>query len=395
MTTRVQKGGPIFRPIVKSRTRAAENVRQPSVPIEARSAAHIEDTQHDGSANTPAPPPRLSPEMSMRTTSDPSTIQPEQTSSDTYVKSYSHTITPSPSQTLLGPLAQSGNCSPSPPHSDSGDPPSLTILPANNQIALPPGAIPSNDAPESSPNTNAVLTYVESDLAEPVVSQAAIEEPTISHKAKRRKDPPINDLDETEPPRKKNKNRSSNIDPTTITMATYAKFNKPCQLESSKQREEGAEEEDETSAKQDSNQDVQTDPHANRAERGNHNDEESLVVDRAEGENTENYTHVVESDTTKFVNSGTYGKRFRGSDGAQRKQRSEDKKNHARIDYCLKNSIPVDIKTLSRMTGKDFSGPTPEIRAPQKHTKKKSRSKSVGAKEGEVIIGDRDGFDSS
>jgi transcription factor TFIIIB component B'' len=42
-------------------------------------------------------------------------------------------------------------------------------------------------------------------------------------------------------------------------------------------------------------------------------DEESLVVDRAEAEDTENYTHVVESDNTKFVNSGSYGKRFRGS----------------------------------------------------------------------------------
>jgi hypothetical protein len=42
-------------------------------------------------------------------------------------------------------------------------------------------------------------------------------------------------------------------------------------------------------------------------------DEESLFVDRNEEENTENYTHVEESDTTKFVNSGTYGKKFRGS----------------------------------------------------------------------------------
>jgi transcription factor TFIIIB component B'' len=42
-------------------------------------------------------------------------------------------------------------------------------------------------------------------------------------------------------------------------------------------------------------------------------DEESLVVDRAEAEDMENYTHVVESDHTKFVNSGSYGKRFRGS----------------------------------------------------------------------------------
>lgn len=42
-------------------------------------------------------------------------------------------------------------------------------------------------------------------------------------------------------------------------------------------------------------------------------DEESLVVDRAENEDISDYTHVVESDHTKFVNSGTYGKRYRGS----------------------------------------------------------------------------------
>ncbi len=42
-------------------------------------------------------------------------------------------------------------------------------------------------------------------------------------------------------------------------------------------------------------------------------DEESLVVDRAEVEDTQDYTHVVESDTTKFVNSATYARRFRGS----------------------------------------------------------------------------------
>lgn len=42
-------------------------------------------------------------------------------------------------------------------------------------------------------------------------------------------------------------------------------------------------------------------------------DEESLVVDRVENDGTDDYTHVIESDHTKFVNSGTYGKRYRGS----------------------------------------------------------------------------------
>jgi transcription factor TFIIIB component B'' len=42
-------------------------------------------------------------------------------------------------------------------------------------------------------------------------------------------------------------------------------------------------------------------------------DEESLFVDRNEEAVTESYTHVEESDTTKFVNSGTYGKKYRGT----------------------------------------------------------------------------------
>ena len=42
-------------------------------------------------------------------------------------------------------------------------------------------------------------------------------------------------------------------------------------------------------------------------------DEDSLVVDRVENDGTDDYTHVIESDHTKFVNSGTYGKRYRGS----------------------------------------------------------------------------------
>ncbi|KAF8973651.1 hypothetical protein BDZ97DRAFT_1912126 [Flammula alnicola] len=177
-------------------------------------------------------------------------------------------------------------------------------------------------------------------------------------------------------------------------------------------------------------------------------DEESLVVDRVENDGTENYTHVIESDHTKFVNSGTYGKRYRGSrwsaeetelfydalaqygenyeliayvlPGRDRKScknkfKVEDKRNHARINHCLNNSIPVDMKTLSRMTGKDFSGPVPEIRAPPpmptvtpneessemptedppQRVKKRSRSKSHGvAESGVVVLGDAENFES-
>ncbi|EIM92243.1 uncharacterized protein STEHIDRAFT_151579 [Stereum hirsutum FP-91666 SS1] len=126
-------------------------------------------------------------------------------------------------------------------------------------------------------------------------------------------------------------------------------------------------------------------------------DEESLFVDRAEENETENYVHVEESDATKFVNSASYGKKAGGSrwsgmetelfyealsqfgenyelisyvmPGRDRKAcknkfKAEDKKNPARIQYCLDHRVPYDMQTLSRMTGKDFSGPTPEIRAP-------------------------------
>ncbi|RXW19156.1 hypothetical protein EST38_g6683 [Candolleomyces aberdarensis] len=174
-------------------------------------------------------------------------------------------------------------------------------------------------------------------------------------------------------------------------------------------------------------------------------DEDSLVVNREETDETANYTHVTESDTTKFVNSGTYAKRFRGSrwsaeetelfydalmqhgenyeliaymlPGRDRKScknkfKVEDKRSPARINYCLNNRTAPDIEYLSRMTGKDFSGPVPEIRAPPKPaiinppdvpqeasqeaptTKKKRRTKTPSAEEGLVIIGDADAMGS-
>jgi transcription factor TFIIIB component B'' len=71
--------------------------------------------------------------------------------------------------------------------------------------------------------------------------------------------------------------------------------------------------------------------------------------------------------------------------------------------------------TLARMTGKDFSGPVPEIRVPpqpipivvpsqedidsqtdvtpRQHAKKRSRSKSQsGVEDGVVVVGDADTF---
>nr|VWO96768.1 SANT domain-containing protein [Ganoderma boninense] len=171
-------------------------------------------------------------------------------------------------------------------------------------------------------------------------------------------------------------------------------------------------------------------------------DEDSLFVNRDEEHQTEDYAHVEESDFTKFVNSSTYSKKARGSrwsaeetelffdalsqfgenyelisyvlPGRDRKAcknkfKSEDKKNPARITFCLANRKPYDIATLARMTGKDFSGPTPEIRAPTpvrstelpvngpttaspRSTRKKSRTPSVHDPHVE-IVGGIDEFD--
>ncbi|KAL4067378.1 hypothetical protein V8B97DRAFT_1977599 [Scleroderma yunnanense] len=169
-------------------------------------------------------------------------------------------------------------------------------------------------------------------------------------------------------------------------------------------------------------------------------DEESLFVDRNAEEETANYTHVEESDVTKFINSGSYGKRFRGSrwsaeetelfydalsqfgenyelisyvlPGRDRKAcknkfKAEDKRNPSRINYCLKNRRPYDIQTLSRMTGKDFSGPTPEIRPPAQlslaeKSKDTDQDPSIGGnenrlpaveKDAEEVLGDISSFD--
>jgi len=64
----------------------------------------------------------------------------------------------------------------------------------------------------------------------------------------------------------------------------------------------------------------------------------------------------------------------------QNKFKSEDKKNTARINHSLKHSRPIgmsspltrfrllnivlDMATLTRLTGKDFSGPVPVIKIP-------------------------------
>ncbi|KAF7347654.1 HTH myb-type domain-containing protein [Mycena venus] len=173
-------------------------------------------------------------------------------------------------------------------------------------------------------------------------------------------------------------------------------------------------------------------------------DEESLTVDREEEPDTSNYTHVVESDHTKFVNSASYTKKCRGSrwsadetelfyealaqhgenyelislvlpgrsrTACKNKFKAEDKKDSARITRCLESRTPIDMNTLGRLTGRDFSGPTPIIKAPtpppmpepaadapsepeSPHVvRKRSRSRTaIPSTEGVQIIGDADSY---
>ncbi|KAL5494944.1 hypothetical protein ACEPAI_406 [Sanghuangporus weigelae] len=159
-------------------------------------------------------------------------------------------------------------------------------------------------------------------------------------------------------------------------------------------------------------------------------DEESLLVERGDNaeDATETYQHVEESDQTKFINSASYSRKLRGSrwsaeetdlfydalsqfgenyelisyllPGRDRRSckakfKIEDKKNPSRINYCLQNRVPYDIQTLSRLTGRDFSGPTPEIRTPeivkpvesvQEQEQEQHHSEMEGQEEGEPPI---------
>ncbi|KAJ7246315.1 hypothetical protein B0H12DRAFT_1021378 [Mycena haematopus] len=173
-------------------------------------------------------------------------------------------------------------------------------------------------------------------------------------------------------------------------------------------------------------------------------DEESLTVDREEEPDTSNYTHVVESDHSKFVNSASYTKKCRGSrwsaeetdlfyealaqhgenyelislvlpgrsrTACKNKFKAEDRKDSARITRCIESRTPIDIKTLGRLTGRDFSGPTPIIKAPTPPpipepsedarteletphvVRKRSRSRTaLPSTEGVTVIGDADSY---
>ncbi|KAJ7161364.1 hypothetical protein C8R43DRAFT_1233619 [Mycena crocata] len=173
-------------------------------------------------------------------------------------------------------------------------------------------------------------------------------------------------------------------------------------------------------------------------------DEESLTVDRNEEVDTTNYVHVVESDSTKFVNSASYTKKCRGArwsaeetdlffealaqhgenyellslvlpgrsrTACKNKFKAEDKKDSAKITRLLNSCDPIDIKTLTRLTGRDFSGPVPIIRVPTPPpvpipddqaqseaetpvaVRKRSRSRTLPSTEGVQIIGDANSYE--
>ncbi|KAJ6621151.1 hypothetical protein B0H10DRAFT_1018693 [Mycena sp. CBHHK59/15] len=171
-------------------------------------------------------------------------------------------------------------------------------------------------------------------------------------------------------------------------------------------------------------------------------DEESLTVDRTEEVDTTNYVHVVESDNTKFVNSASYTRKCRGSrwseeetemffdalaqhgenyelislvlpgrnrTACKNKFKAEDRKDSAKVTRYLESRRPIDIQTLGRVTGKDFSGPVPVIRMPTPPpmpdpatqqgveksvvVKKRSRSRTLPSTDGVEIIGDAETYD--
>ncbi|ESK89790.1 transcription initiation factor bdp1 subunit [Moniliophthora roreri MCA 2997] len=92
-----------------------------------------------------------------------------------------------------------------------------------------------------------------------------------------------------------------------------------------------------------------------------------LAVNRIESdveEATSGYGRVIESDMTKFVNSGTYGKKLRGGRSREETELFFDAlvqygENHEliSIDACLKMRVTVDMQTLSlERQAKTFQG---------------------------------------
>ncbi|CAE6441789.1 unnamed protein product [Rhizoctonia solani] len=130
-------------------------------------------------------------------------------------------------------------------------------------------------------------------------------------------------------------------------------------------------------------------------------DEESQFYDRAgaAAQDEESMVVVDEADSTRFSNSNSFMKKA-GSRGSRwtadetelfywclsafgedyeniarylgrtplqckNKTKSEDRRgNEKRITLAIKTRIPLDLEEFGRITGRDFSGPPPEIRTP-------------------------------
>ncbi|CAE6356970.1 unnamed protein product [Rhizoctonia solani] len=130
-------------------------------------------------------------------------------------------------------------------------------------------------------------------------------------------------------------------------------------------------------------------------------DEDSQFYDRAGGtvQDEDSMVVVDEADSTRFSNSNSFMKKV-GSRGSRwtadetelfywclsafgedyeniarylgrtplqckNKTKSEDRRgNEKRITLAIKTRIPLDLEEFGRITGRDFSGPPPEIRAP-------------------------------
>ncbi|KAG8719498.1 Transcription factor TFIIIB component B [Ceratobasidium sp. 394] len=130
-------------------------------------------------------------------------------------------------------------------------------------------------------------------------------------------------------------------------------------------------------------------------------DEDSQFYDRAAATRQDEDAMVVvdEADSTRFSNSASFARR-EGARGARwsadetemfywclsafgedyeniarylgrtpgqckNKTKAEDRKgNEKRITMAIKTRIPLDLEEFGRITGRDFSGPPPEIRAP-------------------------------
>lgn len=113
-------------------------------------------------------------------------------------------------------------------------------------------------------------------------------------------------------------------------------------------------------------------------------DETSLLVDRQEEDDTAEYTHIEESDTSKFVNSGTYSKKLRGS-------RWSAEETELFFDVCIRFALSdcllISVSRPSRNLGKTTnSSHTYSLVATGKHARINSRLKTGGTPNGSRIV---------